>query len=212
MFSTLPFETHADEYENWFDKYKVVFESEVEAIRSMLPVGKLHGVEVGLATGRFSSALGIKEGIEPALEMREMALKRGIDVKDAIAEKLPYDNLQYDFVLMVSCVSYFTNIELAFREANRVLKESGTLIVGFIDKNSIIGKFYEERRQKSVFYKQATFYTPEQIKKELSTAGFGAFTFSQTLFENLDEIKELEPSIPGYGKGSFVVVKAIKEK
>jgi len=32
----------------------------------------------------------------------------------------------------------------------------------------------------------------------------------QTLFKNLEETTEVEPSIPGYGKGSFVLVKAIK--
>jgi hypothetical protein len=39
---------------------------------------------------------------------------------------------------------------------------------------------------------------------------FQNLQFSQTLFRPLDEIKELEPAKPGYGEGSFVLIKAIK--
>lgn len=98
----------------------------------------------------------------------------------------------------------------AFKEANRVLKRGGCLVIGFIDKNSLIGKAYEAKREESIFYKQASFYTPEKITIELKDAGFANLQFSQTLFEGLDEIKKFEPAIPGYGKGSFVVVKAEK--
>ncbi len=205
------FEKHADEYDTWYDKYPAVFESEVRALQAALPVGNIHGIEVGLGTGRMAVALGLKEGVEPADAMREIAQLRGVEVIDATAEHLPYKDLRFDFVLMSSCISYIEELHQAFREANRVLKHGGTLVVGFIAKDSIIGKFYEEKRKKSVFYKQATFYSVEKVSIELINAGFHFLEFSQTLFKDLDRIKEAEPTLKGCEKGSFIVIKAIKK-
>lgn len=211
MIKIHPFETHAAEYDAWFDNYTSVFVSEVEALRAALPGGDIHGIEVGLGTGRFSVALGIKEGVEPADALREIALERGIDVIKAPAERLPYKDLHFDFVLMASCISYMEDLHIAFREANRVLKHGGTLIVGFIAKGSVIGNFYESKRQKSVFYKQANFYSVEKVSSEIKLAGFHQLEFSQTLFSNLDDIKKFEPAEQGYDKGSFIIIRAIKK-
>lgn len=209
--SSNAFKTHSVEYDAWYDKYPYVFESEVEAVRDALPEGNIRGIEVGLGTGRFAEALGIKDGVEPIFEMRNMAYKRGIDVMDAIAERLPYKDLQFDFVLMVNCIYYFQSIQSAFKEAHRVLKRDGTLIIGFVEKNSIIGKSYELKKQDSTFYKNANFYSTEKITEEIKASGFNRLEFSQTLFKNLDEIKEFEPTKPGVGEGSFIVIKAIKK-
>lgn len=211
MIKTLPFNEHVAEYEEWYRKYPFVFQSEVEAIRELLPAGNsIYGIEVALGTGRFAKELGIKEGIEPSPNMRALALKKGIDVLSAEAEHLPYKDMRFDFVLMAFCISYFDDLPAAFKEARRVLKNGGSLIAGFIDKDSIIGKFYEQRKPDSVFYKQANFYSTKRIIAELKKLGFKKLQFSQTLFHALDDIKEFEPAKPGYGEGSFVLIKAIK--
>lgn len=211
MIKTLPFNEHVAEYEEWFRKYPFVFQSEAEAIRELLPTGNnIYGIEVALGTGHFAKELGIKEGIEPSPNMRALALKKGIDVLSAEAEHLPYKDMRFDFVLMAFCISYFDDLPAAFKEARRVLKNGGALIAGFIDKDSIIGKFYEQRKPDSVFYKQANFYSTKRIIAELKKPGFKKLQFSQTLFHALDDIKEFEPAKPGYGEGSFVLIKAIK--
>ncbi|HEY4656292.1 MAG TPA: class I SAM-dependent methyltransferase [Cyclobacteriaceae bacterium] len=154
----LPFNDHVAEYDAWFEEYPYVFQSEVEALREMLPEGdKLSGIEVGLGTGRYAQALGIKEGIEPAVNMRELAIRRGIEIMDGVAERLPYGDHRFDFVLMNSCIIYFDELHGPFSEAHRVLKGSGTLVVSFIDKNSPLGKQYEARKAESTFYKHANF-------------------------------------------------------
>lgn len=211
MIRTLPFNDHVAEYEEWFEKYPFVFQSEVEAIRNFLPAGNnIRGIEIALGTGRFSKELGIKEGIEPAFNMRALALKRGIDVMSAEAEHLPYKDMSFDFVLMAFCISYFESLPKVFKEAHRVLKNRGSLIVGFVDKDSTIGKFYEQRKPKSIFYKQATFYSTKKIAEQLNKTGFKTPEFAQTLFHALDDTKEFEPAKSGYGEGSFIVIKAIK--
>jgi SAM-dependent methyltransferase len=206
-----PFEAHVEEYEEWFDKYNYVFLSEVSAIQDLIPAGDdLYGLEIGTGTGRFSEALGFKEGVDPSSAMRAKAAKRGINVRDASAEALPYHDLSYHVVLINFSICYFESLHRAFKEAYRVLKDKGVLIVGFLDKNSLIGKEYESRKTESLFYKHANFYSPERVEEELKKAGFKDLSFSQTLFHPLDEIKEVEAAEPGWGKGSFVLIRAGK--
>jgi ubiquinone/menaquinone biosynthesis C-methylase UbiE len=213
MKTHLLFDEHVTEYEAWFDEHPYVFKSEVEAIREMLPEGdKLRGIEVGLGTGRFSKALGIKEGVEPSVPMRTLAIQRGIEIMDGVAEELPYGDLKFDFVLMAFCISYFTKLRAPFKEAHRVLKNNGSLVVGFLDRESAIGREYESRKAESTFYKQAIFYSVEKVQKELRATGFSLSAISQTLFRPIEDINEIEQSKPGHGEGSFVVIKAHKRK
>ena len=211
MLKTLPFNNHVAEYEEWYKKYPYVFKSEVAAIKVLMPKGEnIHGIEVGLGTGRFAKALGIKEGIEPSVNMRAVAEKKKIFVMNAVAEKLPYKSLRFDFVLMNFCISYFADVQEAFKEAFRVLKRKGCLIVGFIDKNSRIGKYYEDKKPNSIFYKHANFYSVNKVEEELKKVGFKELQFSQTLFHALDKTDSTETPLPGYGKGSYVLIKAVK--
>ncbi|HEX5168508.1 MAG TPA: class I SAM-dependent methyltransferase [Cyclobacteriaceae bacterium] len=207
------FDDHVEEYEEWYEQYPWVFRSEVEALREVLPQGdQLNGIEVGLGTGRFSQALGIKEGIEPSVKMRQLAIDRGVEIMDGTANHLPYGDYRFDFVLMNFVISYFDDLHAPFKEAHRVLKQDGVLVVGFVDRESIIGQYYEKIKPESTFYKHARFYSVDKVLSELGRAGFKHAVTRQTLFNELDEIKTIQPSRPGYGEGSFVVVGAMKKK
>ncbi len=202
---------HVREYEAWFKKHFYVFRSEVAAIRQLLPAEKnAKGIEIGVGTGRFAKALDIKEGIEPAEEMRIVAEKRGIGVLHATAESIPYKTNYFDYVLMNFCISYLKNLHDAFKEAHRVLKDDGCLIVGFVKENSIIAKDYESRAAKSFFYNEAKFYEPDEVFKALTKAGFTISKITQTLFHALNKINAIELAQPGYDKGSYIFIKAIK--
>lgn len=211
MNKAVAFNEHITQYEEWFDLYPEVFKSEVEALREMMPEGeKLTGIEIGVGTGRFAKELGIKEGIDIADNMREIAMKRGIETIPAPAEHLPYGDNRFDFVLMNFCVSYFDNVHAAMKEAFRVLKHGGSLVLSFIDKDSIIGRRYEANKSESIFYKNATFYSVDKIKQEIVKTGFKKLEIRQTLFGELNDIHEFQSSRPGHGEGSFVVVRAVR--
>jgi ubiquinone/menaquinone biosynthesis C-methylase UbiE len=111
---------------------------------------------------------------------------------------------------MVTTVCFLDDIDLAFQEAHRVLKPNGSFLVAFVDKDSPLGRSYEEKKNQSLFYKDATFYSVPTVAAHLAAAGFQRFLFAQTLFHQLSAITAIEPVQEGYGSGSFVVIKAEK--
>ncbi|MEK6699562.1 MAG: class I SAM-dependent methyltransferase [Nitrospirota bacterium] len=204
------FDKHVNEYEQWFVKNPHAYISELHAVRELLPPGG-KGFEIGAGTGRFAAPLGIAMGIEPSPAMAELAGKRGIEVVKAVAEKLPFKDNEFDFALMVTTICFLDDLDLAFGEVRRVLKPGGSFIIGFVDKNSPLGKFYQSRQGKSVFYKDATFYSVDDILSHLKKAAFADAAFRQTIFRPLGEIEDAEPVKEGYGEGSFVVVRGVKK-
>lgn len=206
------FDSHVEDYEDWYENYPEVYKSELTALREQLMKlpENIRGIEVGVGTGRFAQPLGIKEGVEPSEEMSDKAEKRGIEIINGVAEYLPYGDLQFDFVLFVT-ICHLDNVKLAIKEAFRVLKHKGSIIIGFLDKDQSIAKHYIEKRQHSTFFRNATFYPVHHVEKMLVEAGFHNLEYNQTLFGELDTIKDVQWPKPGHGAGSFVVVKALKK-
>jgi ubiquinone/menaquinone biosynthesis C-methylase UbiE len=98
-----------------------------------------------------------------------------------------------------------------FSEAYRVLKPGGQVIVGLVDKNSLVGKLYLKHQQESVFYRDAVFFGTEEVYKLLQNAGFKVVETWQTIYGRLNEVYDVQEVKPGYGEGSFVVICAQKE-
>ena len=209
MPKTGPFNQYADEYDDWFVINKYAFQSELNAIKKALPENE-NIVEVGIGSGIFAAQLGIKEGIDPSEAMRKKAKKRGIRVMDAVAENLPYDDKSKDVVLMVTTICFVNDIYKSYQEAHRVLKDGGHFIIGYVDKNSPIGRFYLEQKDKNVFYKEAIFFGTEELYEILKKTGFIINNTYQTVFGKIEEINEVQNVLVGYGTGSFVVIKAQK--
>ena len=204
-----PFNKYLNEYDKWFEEHHYVYLSELEAVRQFIPVGK-KGIEIGIGTGRFSIPFGINEGVEPSLVMRHFTSHKGLKVYDGIAENLPLEDNSYDFVLMVTTICFVDNISKCLNEVYRVLKPGGNLILGFVDKSSHLGKEYEKFKVKNKFYRFATFYSINEIKKYLNDANFGELNIIQTVFGDLHTINEVQMFKEGYGEGGFVVISATK--
>ena len=204
-----PFEKFTRRYEDWFEEHRYAYESELKAVQMLMPEYR-SGVEIGVGSGRFSAPLGIKRGLEPSVRMGKIAKKRGIQVDKGVCENLPYKNAQFDLVLMVTTICFLDDVEKSFQEVKRILKPGGWFIIGFIDKNSTIGKFYLKYQNENVFYRVAKFYSTEEIVQFLNNTRFMNLRFTQTIFHELKEMHETDPVRESYGTGSFVVVRAQK--
>ena len=209
MARTEPFDKHRDRYENWFEMNKYAYQSELNAVKELLPeTGE--GMEIGVGSGLFAGPLGIRHGVEPSEKMRELALKRGVKAVNGIGESLPYNDARFDYALMVTTICFLDDVAASLKEAYRVLRPEGFLIIGFVDRQSVLGKYYLEHKDKSLFYGPAVFYSTDDVLRFLRDAGFGDFDFRQTIFHLLKDIHEVEPVKKGYGEGSFVVVRGNK--
>jgi ubiquinone/menaquinone biosynthesis C-methylase UbiE len=208
MPETKPFDENIDKYEQWFIDNKFVYESELEAIKQLIPEG--NGLEIGVGSGIFALPLGIKNGVDPSNVMLNKAQQRGINVKLGVAENLPYPDENFDFAIMVTTICFVDDVLKALTEANRVIKKNGSLIIAFIDKNSAVGKQYLKNKEKSTFFKYSNFYNTDEVYNFLKTANFKITETIQTIFGDLGKIKEIQRPQTGFGKGSFVVIKARK--
>jgi len=207
MAGIITFDTNAAAYDIWFDENQAIYQAELEAVKDFIPCAD-SGVEIGVGSARFAAPLGIAIGVEPAQKMAELAKQRGIKVIIGVAEALPIADRTFDFALMVTVVCFLDDIAIAFQEANRILKPLGVLIVGFIDRDSEIGRQYSRRKKQSRFYKEATFYSFFELETQLTMAGFADFIYRQTLFPGQSDVQTVKN---GHGKGSFTVVRAIKK-
>ncbi|WP_135823801.1 class I SAM-dependent methyltransferase [Halorussus ruber] len=202
-----PFEEHADRYEEWFEQNEYAYESELAALRRLLPSSG-YGVEIGVGSGRFAAPLDVEVGVDPSGAMLAYASERGIDAVEGVAEALPLKDDAFDVALIVTTICFVDDIPETLAEADRVLGPDGTLVVGFIDKDSQLGRVYQEMQDENPFYRDAVFVSTDELVDELETAGFTDFEFAQTIYDELPEIDEREPVRSGYGDGSFVVIGA----
>lgn len=205
------FEQYASEYDAWFERNQPAYEAELGAVRAVLPSSGV-GLEIGVGTGRFAVPLCIRAGIDPSPAMAAIARSRGIEVTIGKAELLPFTAEEFDYALMVTTICFVDDLDAAFREAARVLKPGGSFVVGFIDRESPLGRLYAARKDRDPFYRHARFYSVEEVSSQMEKAGFDKPVASQTVFCSGDSVlRKQQPIQSGHGEGSFVVLKATKQ-
>lgn len=186
-----PFESLANQYDKWFDspRGREIFSLEVACLQQL--IGNLEGrwLEVGVGTGRFAKALGIKEGIDPAQAVLKIAADRGIKVNLARAEDIPYPAETFDGLLMVVTICFLDNPAEALEECYRILRRQGRLIIGLVPADSPWGRFYAEKgRENHPFYSVAKFYTSQEVIELANKAGLTFYAARSCLFDAPDKI------------------------
>jgi ubiquinone/menaquinone biosynthesis C-methylase UbiE len=203
-----PFDIFTEEYENWFKENELIFQSELLALKQVIPIGK-EGVEIGIGSGIFADKLDIKFGIDPSEKMLNYATQRNLKVKIGFAENLPYPDNSFDFAAFITSICFVDNPEKAIKEAHRIIKDKGDLIIAFIDKESSLGKSLELEKEDSKFYRNANFYSVSEMTSMIVNNHFEITEILQTLTEM--KLNNPEKPIKGYGKGSFIVIKGRKK-
>jgi hypothetical protein len=102
---------------------------------------------------------------------------------------------------------------LASNPVSRVLARNERLILGLILKESPWARFYMKKGEAgNVFYKNATFYSFNELKVMIRKSGLTIIKVCSRIFQKPTE-KPLRFEAPGreYGKAGFVAVKAGKK-
>ncbi|MBA7505043.1 hypothetical protein ES706_03706 [subsurface metagenome] len=203
------FNAYAEEYDKWYERNRFAYLSELEALKRVVPKGG-KGVEIGVGTGRFAQPLGVSIGLDPSKSMLRIAKKRGIEAISGKAENLPFADKKFSLVLIVNTLCFVNDFRKIVIETRRVLKDRGKIIIGLIERDSFLGKDYQNRKKESKFYKEAKLHSGRDIVELLQNYGFKGVVTFQTIFRSVDTIKEIESPRKGFGKGGFTVVCAEK--
>ncbi len=204
-----PFEEHAVRYDQWFERHKHAYESELLALRELVPQTP-RSIEIGVGSGRFAAPLSVRFGVEPSPKMAKLSRARGIDVVLGVAEALPFENLRFDLALMVTTVCFLDDISTSFEEAYRILKPEGAFVVGFIDRDSPLGMAYQGLKERNPFYAVATFRSVREVLTHLRDAGFVRLQIRQTVSHGPRGMASVEEPREGHGLGSFVVIRGMR--
>ena len=197
------FDKYYKKYDAWYDRNKFAYLSELEAIKKVLP-RRGRGLEIGVGTGRFAHALGIKTGIDPSKNMIQIAEKRSVDVRLGSGEHLPFKNSAFDYAAIIITICFVDDPEKVLKETKRILKKKGKIIIGIIDRDSFLGEFYQKK--KSVFYRHANFFNVKEVTRLLKNTGFSRFYYYQTLYKLPSKTNSIQKPRKGFGKGGFVVI------
>lgn len=202
------FDTEAGRYDAWFDTPdgRMLFDNELQAIRLLWRDDYHPALEVGVGTGRFAQALGVEFGIDPAAGSLRLAEQRGIKVTPARGEALPFADGSFAGVLVLTTLCFADDAPALIREAARVLRPDGHLLIGDIPTDSPWGECYLRKKAEGhPFYISARFYTVDELLKLLVAAGLQPVSFSSTLVKSQPEAPQPEPPQSGRIEGAGFV-------
>ena len=195
-----PFDALASEYDNWFEEEgKLIFATEKQALLLLLPSLPKPWIEIGVGSGRFAQALGIDVGLDPSIELLHVAAERGVNAIQGIGESLPFHDRVFGTALLIVTLCFADSPLDVLREACRLLREDGKVVLGMVLRESPWGQFYEIKKAEGHrFYQHATFYSLSELTALLSQAGFAPPTVFSTLLQRPGQVNETESLQDGY--------------
>lgn len=206
-----PFDSLAAQYDSWYDgKGKVAFETELAALRPLLPDLPLPWLEVGVGTGRFAQALGIPLGIDPSIELLALARQRGVETLYGEGEELPFKAGSFGTVFLLTTWAFLDDPPKVLAQARLVLKPGGALVNAYLDRDGKWGRSYVEKGAAGhPLFSRAHFADHATVRHLTEAEGFIITRVVSTLFAGPGEAAAVEEPREGYVPGaSFVVVVA----
>jgi len=143
--STSKIKDYYDDYGTWYDQergskyYSLINALEIDLVKKYAMNKQV--LEVGCGTGiildEVSKFAGKAAGIDLSDGMLEKARKKGLDVRQADATKIPFEDASFDLVYSFKVLPHVLNIRAALLELERVVRDDGILILEFYNPYSI---------------------------------------------------------------------------
>ncbi len=179
------FDLFADRYDSWYETPfgRSAFELELRCLKEVLPKFS-KGLEVGVGTGRFAEALGVRYGIDTSLKMILKAKERGVVPVLGRAESLPFRDGAFDLVLIVVTLCFVEDPRAVLREVRRVLRPGGVVLLGLILRESSWAEFYIRKgKEGHPIYREAKFYSLREVDRMLREADMRITSVLSTIIE-----------------------------
>jgi SAM-dependent methyltransferase len=204
-----PFDALASEYDAWYDgEGSLIFASEVQAFKKLLPSLPKPWLEIGVGSGRFAHALGIETGIDPSAKLVEIAKSRGIDAFIGRGEERFFRAGSFGTVFLIVTLCFLDAPLDVLKEVRRILVPGGKLVLGLILRESPWGRLYQQKKKAGHrIYKYARFYSRDEVFRLMFQAGFLGERMVSTLFQKPEYARRVEEPREGYfPDAGFVII------
>ncbi|HZK18856.1 MAG TPA: class I SAM-dependent methyltransferase [Clostridia bacterium] len=168
----------ANKYDRWYTtpKGRISHQIEKKAVYAYLKPQKGQSLlDIGCGTGQYSldlASMGLEvTGVDISRAMLDQARAKAADSVfpanfiEADAMNLPFPDESFDLVLSVTALEFVPDLPRALKEAFRVLKKGGRLVVGLIGRHGPWHSYYAEkaRRNPASVFKHARFYSLDEL-------------------------------------------------
>ncbi len=173
------FDPYANEYDAWYNTPLGQYADDVEKvlIKDLAqPNEGEHALDIGSGTGNYSIWLAERgldvTALDQSDEMTKIAKKKAyargltIDFLLGHAEDLPFDDNSFDLITSVTAVEFMDDPSTVLKEAMRVLKPGGRLVIGLLTLDSPWGEMYRQSvaADPDSLFAKAHLYKEEELK------------------------------------------------
>lgn len=169
------FDIYAGVYDRWMKTFH--FYKPETIIKHLKPKKNDIILDIGGGTGYLANKISdrckkviVLDSSSKMLEQTKKYKKRNLTVRKADALSIPYKNNYFDAVLFIDSLHHIKKIDAALKEARRVLKKNGRIIILEFTRETFLGKYVQFLDW--LFIEKVRFLNPEELREKCLKAGF----------------------------------------